>query len=269
MSFDGRWRALGLHAPWKRKISVTQVVRDIRSGASEQELREKYKIAPHRVAKLFKRIVATGVVGESELAERFPAHKAAIFSIYQDRERRAVLAVQLIAYDITSSTIALVRDISETGLRVAGIDCSVDEERTFQVPMEPVMQVDPLLIVAKCKWVKARGKIMKYSTAGFEITALSERDGLVLKTLVQSLSIHKSSGLRNRAQVKGTGHRSVTVAQDGTRYGRVPSSGAIARQAASWPPSWFDEEAIKGLQEIYRSGTLQEIIAWWKAQKWR
>jgi hypothetical protein len=31
-------------------------------------------------------------------------------------------------------------------------------------------------------------------------------------------------------------------------------------------PSWFDEEAMKALQDIYRSGALQEILAWWEAR---
>ena len=160
----------------KRKISATQVVRDIRSGITQEELQEKYKIALHRVEKLFKRLVAANVVTESELAERYPSYKEAIAGINPSRNRRVLLPFELIVYDITTSSIGLVRDISETGLRVAGKNCSVGDERTFQLPVDIFMEADPVLMVAKCQWVKVRGKTTKYATAGFEITDISDDD---------------------------------------------------------------------------------------------
>jgi hypothetical protein len=44
----------------KRQISAEHVVRDLRAEITEQELRDKYKLADHRVRKLFKRLAAAG-----------------------------------------------------------------------------------------------------------------------------------------------------------------------------------------------------------------
>jgi|GEM_PF-962493 len=230
----------------KRKISATQVVRDIRSGITKEGLQEKYKIALHRVEKLFKRLVAANAITESELAEKYPSYKEAIAGINQSRNRRVLLPFELIVYDITTSSIGLVRDISETGLRVAGINCNVGDERTFQLPVDIFVEADPLLIVAKCMWAKVRRKTMIYYTAGFEITDIADDDRLVLKTFVELLSILKSDHFYNDDMA-----RKKIVAPI------APSHGL---------PSWFDEEAMKALQDIYRSGALQEILAWWEAR---
>ncbi|MGO9568645.1 MAG: PilZ domain-containing protein [Desulfomonilaceae bacterium] len=253
----------------KRKISATQVVRDIRSGITQEELQDKYKIALHRVEKLFKRIVAANAVTESELAERYPSYKEAIAGINPSRNRRVLLPFEFIVYDITTSSIGLVRDISETGLRVAGINCNVGGERTFQLPVDIFIKADPVLMVAKCQWVKVRGKTMIYATAGFEITDISDDDRMVLKTFVESLSIVKSGYLNDDDIKKTRVVAAIAPSQDGAVSDREASLSTSATEAAPGLPSWFDEEAMKALQDIYRSGSLQEILAWWEARNRR
>lgn len=250
----------------KRKISATQVVRDIRSGITQEELQEKYKIALHRVEKLFKRLVAANAVTESELAERYPSYKEAIAGINQCRNRRVLLPFELIVYDITTSTIGLIRDISETGLRLAGVNCNVGGERTLQLPVDIFMKADPMLIVAKCQWMKVRNKTMKYATAGFEITDISDDDRMVLKTFVELLSILKSGHFYNDDMEKKRVVAPIAPSQDGVVVDREAPLPTLATEAAPGLPSWFDEEAMKALQDIYRSGALQEILAWWKAR---
>lgn len=253
----------------KRKISATQVVRDIRSGITQEELQEKYKIALHRVEKFFKRLVAANVVTESELAERYPSYKVAIAGINPSRNRRVLLPFELIVYDITASSIGLVRDISETGLRVAGKNCRVGDERTFQLSVDIFMEADPVLMVAKCQWVKVRGKTTKYATAGFEITDISDDDRKVLKTFVELLSILKSDHFYNDDMEKKRVVAPIASSQDGFVEDREASHSTSATVAAHGLPSWFDEEAMKALQDIYRSGALQEILAWWEARNRR
>ncbi len=253
----------------KRKISATQVVRDIRSGITQEELQEKYKIALHRVEKLFKRLVAANAVTESELADRYPSYKKAIAGINQSRNRRVLLPFELIVYDIATSSIGLLRDISETGIRVAGINCSVGGERTFQLPVDIFMEADPVLMVAKCQWAKVRGKTTKYATAGFEITDISDDDRKVLKTFVELLSILKSDHFYNDDMGKKRVVAPIAPSQDGVVGDREASLSTSATEAAPGLPSWFDEEAMKALQDIYRSGALQEILAWWEARNRR
>ena len=142
-------------------------------------------------------MVAANVVTELELGERYPSHKEAIAGINLSRNRRVLLAFELIVYDVTTYSVGLLRDISETGLRVAGINCNVGEQRTFQIPVDTIMKADPLLVVGECKWLKVRGKIMPYPIAGFEIIDISDDDRPVLKRFVELSSIIKSGYWHN------------------------------------------------------------------------
>ena len=97
----------------KKKINAEQVVRDVRAGITEQELQQKYKLPGHRIRKLFKRLVVAKAITGPELAEMFPAYKEAFTDIAEREEPRVGLEVQFIVYDVTTSSLGLVRDISE------------------------------------------------------------------------------------------------------------------------------------------------------------
>ncbi len=60
--------------------------------------------------------------------------------------------------NIHASATGLLRDISETGLRVAGIEVSVGQIKTFQVPIDTFMQTDPLLVVTKMQMGENKGQ---------------------------------------------------------------------------------------------------------------
>jgi DNA-binding GntR family transcriptional regulator len=47
-------------------MGAENVARDVGAGITEQELREKYKLADHRVRKLLKRLAAAGAITGSE-----------------------------------------------------------------------------------------------------------------------------------------------------------------------------------------------------------
>lgn len=87
---------------------------------------------------------------------------------------------------------AILRDISEKGLRVAGIGASVGQAKTFQIPIDMFMQTDPLLIVAECKWIETKGKIKRHSVAGFEMMDLSERARKAIRDFMGMLVLNES-----------------------------------------------------------------------------
>ena len=104
-------------------------------------------------------------------------------------------------YDLGTGSIGILRDISEKGLRVAGIDARVGQARTFQIPIDLFMQADPLLILAECKWAKPTGKIKEYVVAGFEILDLTAKAGTRSKTSsVSCCLVTRVIGKRSAAQ---------------------------------------------------------------------
>jgi hypothetical protein len=96
--------------------------------------------------------------------------------------------------DIENSKTGVLRDISEKGLRVAGIEASVGQAKTLQVPVDLFVQAAPLLITAECKWVEAKGKITPYAIAGFEVVGLSGGDRKLLREFTRLLSLRCNTG---------------------------------------------------------------------------
>ena len=77
-------------------------------------------------------------------------------------------------------------------MRVAGIDASVGQARTFQIPIDMFMQAEPLLIIAECKWAKPKGTLKEYVVAGFEIIDLPANDRNTLQNFMSFLLLSES-----------------------------------------------------------------------------
>jgi hypothetical protein len=108
---------------------------------------------------------------------------------------------------------------------------------------------------------------MKYCTAGFEIMDISDEDRRVLRKFVESLSIVKSGRLYNEDYMKEQRvDAPIVLSRAAVVDDREPLVSTSATEAAPCLPSWFDEEAIKAFQDIYRKGALQEMLAWWEAR---
>src|SRR5208283_2486834 len=171
----------------KRQINGTDILNDLRSWMAAWELQVKYKLSAKSLQAIFNKLVERNAISHSELYEISPFYRARIDRINGREHPRADLAVRVPIYDIGSGAIGVLRDISETGLRVAGIESSVGQAKTFQIPIDMFMEAEPLLIIAECKWVELKERKKKYFVAGFEIVDLPERDSKVLRDFIQFL----------------------------------------------------------------------------------
>ena len=176
----------------KRQINGKDILTDLRSGMAAWELQIKYKLSAKSLHAIFKKLVERNAISHSELYE--------LSSIYKERtdlrrERahpKADLGVYVPIYDIGSGSIGVLRDISETGLRVAGIESSVGQATTFQIPINMFIHAEALLVIAECKWVEIKGRRRKYPVAGFEIMDLPETDREVLRNFMTFLLLSDS-----------------------------------------------------------------------------
>ncbi len=176
----------------KRQINSRHILTDLQSGMAAWELQVKYKLSAHSLQAIFKKLVGRGAISHSELYEISSFYRARIDRIRGRAYPRADLAVYVPIYDIGSGAVGVLRDISETGLRVAGITSNVGKATTFQIPLDMFMQANPLLIIAKCKWVEIKGIHKKYPVAGFEIIDLRERDSQILRNFIKFLLLSES-----------------------------------------------------------------------------
>lgn len=177
----------------KRQINGRNVVNDLRSGMADWELRTKYRLSTNSLRTIFEKLVAYNAVSRSELCEMSPFYKVTMDLTKARKYRRVALNLSVPVYDIESSSTGILRDVSENGLRVAGIETDVGQTKAFQIPIDLFMQVDPLLIVAECKWVKTKGKTKKYVVGGYEILDLSESDRESLRNVIKSLVLSESA----------------------------------------------------------------------------
>ena len=176
----------------KRQINGKDIVEDLRSGNSDSELMEKYDLSPNALQTIFQKLVACEAISKPELCDRSSLFRERADQISARRFPRADLTIHIPIYDLQDSATGILRDISETGLRVAGIESSVGQLKTFQIPIDTFMQADPLLVVAECKWAKTKGKNSRYPVAGFEIMDLSENDRKSIREFIKLLLLNKS-----------------------------------------------------------------------------
>ncbi len=176
----------------ERQINGRHILNDLRSGMADSELQVKYKLSGKALLAVFKQLVACKAISHSELYEISSSYRDKVDRITGRTHPRAALAVRVPIYDIGSGAIGVLRDISEKGLRVAGIESSVGQAKTFQIPIDMFMQSEPLLIIAECKWVELKERKRKYFVAGFEIVDLPERDSMVLRNFIQFLLLGES-----------------------------------------------------------------------------
>ncbi len=176
----------------RRQINGKDFLCDLRSGMVHSELQVKYKLSAKSLHTVIKKLVECNAITHSELHELSCFYRERVDSINRRAYARAYLVVYLPVYHIGSGAIGALRDISETGLRVAGIASSVGEATKFQIPIDLFMQADPVIINAECKWAEIRGRHRRYPVAGFKIIDLSERDSQILRDFTKFLLLGES-----------------------------------------------------------------------------
>ncbi len=169
----------------KRQINGRNVINDLRSGMTDPELQMKYRLSDNGLRTIFEKLVASNAINRSELCEISTFYKVTTDLTKVRKYRRVDLDLAVSIYDLEASSTGILRDISENGLRVAGIEASVGQTKTFQIPIDMFMQADPLLIIGNCKWVETRGKNRRYPVAGFQIMDLSESDMQTLRNFIK------------------------------------------------------------------------------------
>ena len=176
----------------KRQINGRNIIDDLRSGMIDRELQVKYRLSTNGLCRIYEKLVEREAISHSELSEWSPFYSLRAHYKESRSYPRVDLAIKVPIYDLGTGSIGILRDISETGLRVAGIDASVGQATTFQIPVDMFMQAEPLLIVAECKWVEIKGRQKKYPVAGFEIIDLPERDSQILRNFLKFLLLSES-----------------------------------------------------------------------------
>lgn len=172
----------------KPTIKVGDIVRDIRSGMTDSELMEKYKLSATGLQSIFGKLVDAQVMRKSELSSRSILYADTV-SIQDLRKLPRSQLVHWICIKDTSfpGTKYDVQDITEQGLQIADMKAEVDEIRSFLIPADEVTGVAPIEFEGRCRWTKRDKEKGRYS-AGFEITNISEEALQELRKMIKLFS---------------------------------------------------------------------------------
>ncbi|MBI5569439.1 MAG: PilZ domain-containing protein [Desulfomonile tiedjei] len=165
--------------PRQRQVSLKDIIHDIRSGMGDIDLQRKYDLSAKSFLRLVERLVDTEALSPEEaqgVSSQEMAEKPA-----RGQSRRAHLKVPVPIYDVSSSAVGLLRDISKDGFRVAGIPVAVGDLRSFRIPVDLYMNAEPLVVTGECRWVEARGQGHNYVVAGFQVTNCSNSDERIIR----------------------------------------------------------------------------------------
>ena len=81
-----------------------------------------------------------------------------------------------------------VKDITEKGLAVRGIEADVGELKTLAILGDDIGIIDPFELMAECRWVGSEGSEGQ-SVAGFQVIAISDQDLQRLQEFIDFLDL--------------------------------------------------------------------------------
>jgi PilZ domain len=176
----------------KKAINAKEILADIKAGMKNRALMEKYRLSEKGLQSVFKKLMTLKAISHSDLYARSKSHTERIDHIRKRKSPRAKLTIRVPIYELESGQKGILRDISEDGLRVAGIEARVGQSKTFQIPVDMYVESDPLLVLTECKWVEIRHGGKEYFVAGFEITDVTDSDSEILQNFIGWLLFSES-----------------------------------------------------------------------------
>jgi uncharacterized protein (DUF433 family) len=169
-------------------IRVRDIVSDVRAGASDFELMSKYEVSSVVLETLLGDLVKKGHLRHAELIERSPYYDDPANRVQTRKKLRTRVRIRMAVYDSRDrSILGVLRDISDTGLRLATYSQEVAKCEAFLIRAEPFDQVKPFRFKAVCRWISPREHEKPYYLAGFEITEISDEARSELRKLVDLL----------------------------------------------------------------------------------
>jgi hypothetical protein len=169
----------------KRKIKAATIIRDIRSGITVSQLMEKYGISSRGLRIVLRKLLNGRAITKEELGGDTALYRDTLVVKGIRRWLRQATIFQVRVYDSGNpSAKGTIRDISEKGVCVEGIEAAVGEVKNFIVRSGAFGEGHTAVFEAKCRWVNKEESFGKKWVAGFEITSISSLDARELQKLM-------------------------------------------------------------------------------------
>jgi len=172
----------------RRSVKAKEIVSDIRSGMTNQQLIDKYNVSVNSLHNLLRKLVDIKVVQKSEVQALLSSVPGGIAYEERRKDPRYYLLVPLPIYDVNNLLEeGQVVDVSEGGLRITGLAAKVGEKREFLLQADHYAHVFPFCFEAVCRWASQTEEEPWF--AGFQITSISEGGFVELRKIIRELTI--------------------------------------------------------------------------------
>lgn len=170
-----------------QQMSEDDFIKDVRSGMPDSDLMKKYALSSDGLRRIFQRLIEANAMRVEELyGKSLPAHDTV--SVEDMRELpRHYLAMSVDVYDSKRPEISgLLTNVTEKGIAVIGMSAGIGETKALVIYAGDFIEADPIDFEAECRWVSQEEGTGE-PLAGFQITRISEKCLLALRTLIEAL----------------------------------------------------------------------------------
>jgi hypothetical protein len=173
----------------RRNVAV-KIAEDVRSGMKHSEMMEKYQSSNSGLQKVYQMFLTEGWLGSGEINGPGQSSSQGKSPRHERRKvSRRCPSLQIMVSDRSSDGLSgVVKDITEKGLAVRGIEAHIAELKTLVILGDDIGIIDPFELRAECRWVGSEGSGGE-PFAGFQVTAISDQDRRNLQQLIEFLDL--------------------------------------------------------------------------------
>ena len=171
------------------RIRIRDVVKDVRAGLSDLDLRKKYNLSPNGLHLLFKKLLDLKAIDAEALFGIESSRLQGTGKRELREEERYALDFDIPSYNTAfPETHGRVRDVSENGIGLFGVKAKEGDLTNIVVLGDTFGFVGPFEFEAECRWTKTDGASGEF-LSGFLITDITDWDLEELKKLIRLLTL--------------------------------------------------------------------------------
>lgn len=173
--------------PSLHKIKGRDILNDVRSGMSDEELMAKYEMSFQALQSAFGQLSSSGLISRKELHSRSIDNAEKDTTTVTTRLPKDYLLVQVPIYDSRNPEIkGVIRDLTQQEIGIIGIEARLDDVKSLVILTGKSRWVVKVMLKAKCRWVKkdSEGEYV----CGFRITDITKDNLEKLRILIQELN---------------------------------------------------------------------------------
>ena len=175
----------------KKQIRITEIVSDIRSGVSDSQLIEKYRISAKGLQSVFRKLVAAQKLSPEELRDRMQNYDdtgTLKLDTLQFTPGQTLTCLVTVHDSLSPGFRGSICEVTDNGFMITGIESRTGDTRKLTVATDDFFQIDAFTVEAICKWARNDGPEDSW-IAAFEISKVSEDDKGKLSELVRLVKL--------------------------------------------------------------------------------